>query len=79
MADYQLQDIAYQVNYAAARIAREVADKWTSPDKPRFVAGSMGPTNRSCSISPDVNDPGVSEYYLLTTRFCLYNPSRGFN
>ena len=58
MADYQLQDIAYQVNYAAASIAREVADKWTSPDKPRFVAGSMGPTNRSCSISPDVNDPG---------------------
>ena len=58
MADYQLQDIAYQVNYAAAHIAREVADKWTSPDKPRFVAGSMGPTNRSCSISPNVNDPG---------------------
>ena len=58
MADYQLQDIAYQVNYAAACIAREVADKWTSSDKPRFVAGSMGPTNRSCSISPNVNDPG---------------------
>ena len=58
MADYQLQDFAYQVNYAAACIAREVADKWTSPDKPRFVAGSMGPTNRSCSISPNVNDPG---------------------
>lgn len=58
MADYQLQDIAYQINYEAARIAREVADKWTSPDKPRFVAGSMGPTNRSCSISPNVNDPG---------------------
>ncbi len=58
MADYQLQDVAYQVNYAAARIAREVADKWTSPDKPRFVAGSMGPTNRSCTISPNVNDPG---------------------
>ena len=58
MADYQLQDLAYQVNYAAARIAREVADEWTSPDKPRFVAGSMGPTNRSCSISPNVNDPG---------------------
>jgi 5-methyltetrahydrofolate--homocysteine methyltransferase len=58
MADYQLQDIAYQVNYAAAHIAREVADKWTAPDKQRFVAGSMGPTNRSCTISPDVNDPG---------------------
>ncbi len=58
MADYQLQDIAYKVNYEAARIAREVADKWTSPNKQRFVAGSMGPTNRSCSISPNVNDPG---------------------
>ena len=58
MADYQLQDIAYQVNYAAACIAREVADKWSSPNKPRFVAGSMGPTNRSCCISPNVNDPG---------------------
>ena len=58
MEDYQLQDIAYQVNYEAARIAREVADKWTSPEKPRYVAGSMGPTNRSCSISPNVNDPG---------------------
>ncbi len=58
MADYQLEDHAYQVNYAAAQIAREVADKWSSPEKPRFVAGSMGPTNRSCSISPNVNDPG---------------------
>lgn len=58
MEDYQLQDIAYQVNYEAALIAREVADKWTSPEKPRYVAGSMGPTNRSCSISPNVNDPG---------------------
>ena len=58
MADYQLQDIAYQVNYAAARIAREVADKWSSPNRLRYVAGSMGPTNRSCSISPNVNDPG---------------------
>ena len=58
MADYQLQDIAYQVNYAAARIAREVADKWSSPNRLRYVAGSMGPTNRSCSISPNVNNPG---------------------
>lgn len=58
MADYQLQDQAYQVNYAAAQIAREVADNCASPEKPRFVAGSMGPTNRSCSISPNVNDPG---------------------
>ncbi len=58
MADYQMQDNAYNVNYAAAQIAREVADRWSTPSKPRYVAGSMGPTNRSCSISPDVNDPG---------------------
>ncbi len=58
MADYQLENVAYQVNYAAARIAREVADENSTPTKPRFVAGSMGPTNRSCSISPEVNDPG---------------------
>ncbi len=58
MADYQLQDQAYQVNFAGAQIAREVADNWSSPEKPRFVAGSMGPTNRSCCISPNVNDPG---------------------
>ena len=58
MEDYQLQDIAYQVNYAAACLAREVADKWSSPNRLRYVAGSMGPTNRSCSISPNVNDPG---------------------
>ncbi len=58
MADYQLQDEAYQVNFAAAQIAREVVDEWSSPERPRFVAGSMGPTNRSCSISPNVNDPG---------------------
>ena len=58
MVDYQLQDQAYQINYAAAQIAREVADEYTTHDKPRFVAGSIGPTNRSCSISPNVNDPG---------------------
>ncbi len=58
MADYQLEDEAYQVNLSAAQIAREVADVYSTSDKPRFVAGSMGPTNRSCSISPDVNDPG---------------------
>ena len=58
MADYQIQDQAYQVNFAAAQIAREVADEYSTYDKPRFVAGSIGPTNRSCSISPDVNNPG---------------------
>jgi 5-methyltetrahydrofolate--homocysteine methyltransferase len=59
-ADYGLADIAYEMNVAAAKLAREAADAWTkkTPDKPRFVAGAIGPTNRTASISPDVNNPG---------------------
>jgi 5-methyltetrahydrofolate--homocysteine methyltransferase len=60
-ADYQLQDRVREINRAAAAIARECADRWSAktPDKPRFVAGALGPTNRTASISPDVNDPGA--------------------
>jgi 5-methyltetrahydrofolate--homocysteine methyltransferase len=60
MADYHLEGLVYELNYESARIAREVADEFTAknPDKPRFVAGSIGPTNRTASMSPDVNDPG---------------------
>ncbi|MGH2541952.1 MAG: homocysteine S-methyltransferase family protein, partial [Ardenticatenaceae bacterium] len=60
MSDYRLQDYAYEISREAARIARKVADEYTAnnPDKPRFVAGGLGPTNRTASISPDVNDPG---------------------
>ena len=60
MADYQMEDLVYELNYQSAKIAREVADEFTKkePNKPRFVAGSMGPTNRTASMSPDVNDPG---------------------
>lgn len=59
-ADYDLQDAVYDINYHSAKIAKKVADELTAknPDKPRFVAGSIGPTNRTASISPDVNDPG---------------------
>lgn len=59
-ADYHLESAVYDINYQSAKIAREVADEITAkePHKPRFVAGAMGPTNRTCSISPDVNDPG---------------------
>lgn len=59
-ADYELEDAVYDINFESAKIAREVADEFTAkePDKPRFVAGSMGPTNRLASMSPDVNDPG---------------------
>ncbi|MCB0402827.1 MAG: homocysteine S-methyltransferase family protein [Flavobacteriales bacterium] len=58
--DYQLADAVYDINFAAAKIAREVADEFTAknPDKPRFVAGSIGPTTKLSSMSPDVNDPG---------------------
>lgn len=56
MADYHLEDLVYELNYQSAKIAREVADEFT--DKSRFVAGSIGPTNRTASMSPDVNDPG---------------------
>ena len=56
MADYHLEDLVYELNYQSAKIAREVADEFN--DKPRFVAGAIGPTNRTASMSPDVNDPG---------------------
>ena len=59
-ADYDLQSAVYDINFHSAKIARKVADEFTAnePNKPRFVAGSIGPTNRTASISPDVNDPG---------------------
>ena len=59
-ADYKLESRVRDINLAAARIARERADAWAArtPDKPRFVAGALGPTNRTATISPDVNDPG---------------------
>ncbi|CAA6816408.1 MAG: 5-methyltetrahydrofolate--homocysteine methyltransferase (EC [uncultured Thiotrichaceae bacterium] len=58
MADYDMQALSYEINVAAARVAKEAADKYSTADKPRFVAGVLGPTNRTASISPDVNDPG---------------------
>ncbi|MGR7919831.1 methionine synthase [Zobellella denitrificans] len=60
MADYQMESLAAEINLEAARLARRVADEWTAkePHKPRFVAGVLGPTNRTASISPDVNDAG---------------------
>ena len=58
--DYGLAELAYKLNYESAKIAREVAEEFSAnePDKPRFVAGAIGPTNRTASLSPDVNDPG---------------------
>ncbi|WP_298366137.1 homocysteine S-methyltransferase family protein [uncultured Lutibacter sp.] len=60
MADYEMEDFVYELNFESAKIAKEVAKEFTdkNPNKPRFVAGSIGPTNRTASMSPDVNDPG---------------------
>ena len=57
-ADYNLQSISKEMNVAAAKLAREAADKYSTPERPRWVAGAIGPTNQTASISPDVNDPG---------------------
>lgn len=60
-ADYSLESAVYDINYHAAQCARKAADEWTAktPDQPRFVIGALGPTNRTASLSPDVNDPGM--------------------
>ncbi|WP_417872913.1 homocysteine S-methyltransferase family protein [Xanthomarina gelatinilytica] len=59
MADYNMEDLVYELNFESAKIARKVADQFTkeNPEKPRFVAGSIGPTNKTASLSPDVNRP----------------------
>jgi 5-methyltetrahydrofolate--homocysteine methyltransferase len=59
MADYQMESLSAEINFEAAKLARACADEWTArtPEKPRYVAGVLGPTNRTASISPDVNDP----------------------
>jgi len=60
MADYQMEDLSYEMSFEGARIAKEIAHEYTlkNPDKPRFVAGALGPTTKMASMSPDVNDPG---------------------
>jgi len=60
MADYKMEELVYELNFESAKVAKRATDYYTklNPDKPRFVAGAIGPTNRTCSISPDVNNPG---------------------
>ena len=60
MADYHMEDLVYELNFESAKIARKVCDEFSTanPEKPRFVAGSIGPTNKTASLSPEVNDPG---------------------
>jgi 5-methyltetrahydrofolate--homocysteine methyltransferase len=78
-ADYYLEDIVYELNYESAKIAREVADEFisTEPNKPRFVAGSIGPTNRTASMSPDVNDPGFRAVSFEELRVAYREQTRG--
>ena len=59
LSDYDMADLSYELNYAGAALARKAADEFSTPDKPRYVAGALGPTTRTASISPDVNDPGA--------------------
>lgn len=64
MADYDMEELAYEMNVAAAKLAKEVAVEFSTPEKPRFVTGSLGPTNRTASLSPDVNDPGARNVHF---------------
>lgn len=78
-ADYRLEAEAYRLNYEGAKIAREVADEFTvkNPSKPRFVAGAIGPTNRTASLSPDVNDPGFRAITFDELSTAYYVQSKG--
>lgn len=70
--DYGLGHLAREMNLAAAKLARQAADKFSTPDKPRFVAGALGPTPRTASISPDVNDPGARNVDFEQLRAAYY-------
>ena len=79
LADYHLEELAYELSYEGARIAKEVASEYTknNPDKPRFVAGAVGPTNRTASLSPDVNDPGYRAVTFDDLAEAYYDQVRG--
>jgi len=78
-ADYKLEHIVYELNFESAKLAKEVADEFTKnePEKPRFVAGSMGPTNRTASLSPDVNDPGFRAVTFDQLMEAYYEQAKG--
>ena len=71
-ADYDMAELAVEMNYESARIARAACDKFSTPDKPRFVIGALGPTPKTASISPDVNDPGVRNTSFEELRKAYY-------
>src|SRR5476651_1027472 len=79
LADYQLEPLAYELSYEGARLAKEVATEYTNknPNKPRFVAGAIGPTNRTASLSPDVNDPGYRAVTFDNLVDAYYDQVRG--
>ena len=79
MADYGMEELAYEINVASARLARQVADEAEAknPAKPRFVAGVIGPTNRTASMSPDVNDPGFRNVSFAELVEAYYEAARG--
>jgi 5-methyltetrahydrofolate--homocysteine methyltransferase len=68
MADYRMEALAYEINLESAQLARQAADEYSqkTPEKLRFVAGVLGPTNRTASMSPDVNDPGFRIFPLTS-------------
>ncbi|MFK8102516.1 MAG: methionine synthase [Saprospiraceae bacterium] len=78
-ADYKLEAYAYEINLASAKIAKKAAQAYTekNPDKPRFVAGAMGPTNRTASLSPDVNNPGYRAVTFDQLAAAYYEQARG--
>ncbi|MFS8972910.1 homocysteine S-methyltransferase family protein [Cupriavidus necator] len=74
--DYKMADLAYEMNVEAARLARAACDKYSTPDKPRFVAGAFGPTPKTASISPDVNDPGARNVTFEELRVSYYEQGK---
>lgn len=76
-ADYDMADLAYEMNLASAKLARAACDKYSTPDKPRFVAGALGPTPKTASISPDVNDPGARNVSFEELRASYYEQTKG--
>jgi 5-methyltetrahydrofolate--homocysteine methyltransferase len=79
LADYHMEELAYEMSYEGARLAREVVDEYNkkTPNKPRFVAGAVGPTNRTASLSPDVNDPGYRAVTFDNLADAYYDQIRG--
>ena len=71
-ADYDMAELASEMNYASARVARAACDKFSTPEKPRFVVGALGPTPKTASISPDVNDPGARNTSFEQLRQAYY-------